>query len=61
MFSPEAGGAPILCPRLVVNGDFDDCFAFHLKEEKRRNQDSRCRNPDSHNHPTPGIPESRYP
>ena len=27
------------------NGDFDDYFAFHLRQEKRRNHDSRYRSP----------------
>ena len=31
---------------LVGNGDFDDYFAFHLRQEKRRNHDSCYRNPD---------------
>ena len=30
---------------LIGNGDFDDYFAFHLRQEKRRNHDSRYRSP----------------
>jgi hypothetical protein len=30
---------------LVGNGDFDDYFAFHLKQEKTRNHDSRYQQP----------------
>jgi len=32
---------------LVGNGDFDDYFAFHLKQEKRRNHDSRYSYPET--------------
>jgi hypothetical protein len=32
---------------LVGNGDFDDYFAFHLKQEKRRNHDSRYGYPET--------------
>jgi hypothetical protein len=32
---------------LIGNGDFDDYFAFHLRQEKRRNHDSRYRSPGS--------------
>ena len=35
---------PTLCA-LIGNGDFDDYFAFHLRQEKRRNHDSRYRSP----------------
>ncbi len=31
---------------LVGNGDFDDYFAFHLRQEKRRNHDSCYRSPE---------------
>ena len=55
---------------LVGNGDFDDYFAFHLRQEKRRNHDSCYRSPEppTHDHQTPstrrhshpGLPESSY-
>jgi hypothetical protein len=32
---------------LIGNGDFDDYFAFHLRQEKQRNHDSRYRSPGS--------------
>jgi hypothetical protein len=31
---------------LIGNGDFDDYFAFHLRQEKQRNHDSRYRTPE---------------
>jgi hypothetical protein len=43
---------------LTGNGDFDDYFAYHLQQEKRRNHDSRyLPDPDSiHDHPPPSSP-----
>ena len=31
---------------LAGNGDFDDYFAFHLRQEKQRNHDSCYRSPE---------------
>jgi hypothetical protein len=43
---------------LTGNGDFDDYFAYHLQQEKRRNHDSRyLSRPDpQHDHPPPSTP-----
>ena len=51
---------------LVGNGDFDDYFAFHLRQEKQRNHDSRYRGPASspgtstRSALTPSLSESSY-
>jgi hypothetical protein len=31
---------------LIGNGDFDDYFAFHIKQEKRRNPENRYQRPE---------------
>src|SRR5215470_7568374 len=43
---------------LTGNGDFDDYFAYHLQQERRRNHDSRyLSRPDpQHDHPPPSTP-----
>ena len=46
-WSLDGAEAVLKLRALVGNGDFEEYFAFHLKQEKQRNHDSR------YNHPAP--------
>jgi hypothetical protein len=46
-WSLDGAEAVLKLRALAGNGDFDDYFAYHLKEEKRRNHDSRYRQPQT--------------
>ncbi len=46
-WSLDGAEAVLKLRALVGNGDFDDYFAFHLKQEKQRNHDSRYQQPQA--------------
>ncbi|HEY6314135.1 MAG TPA: hypothetical protein VIY52_25515 [Streptosporangiaceae bacterium] len=45
-WSPDSAEAVLKLRALAGNGDFDDYLAFHLKQEKQRNHDSRYQQPE---------------
>jgi hypothetical protein len=49
----EGAEAVLKLRALVGNGDFDDYFAYHLTQEKRRNHDSHYQQPEPEPEPEP--------